>query len=141
VPTGVIGRMMAVGEGAREVYHALLTYTSLVKRSSANVHVVAMSVAILLWSAAILRSRLMGRAVGIAGVVAGTGILLGLFSGHLRMDVHGFGLVTLAHAAWLIWLGILLCRGRGGVSEGRAPAGQKVTRTPRPAASPPPGAG
>jgi hypothetical protein len=110
VATGVIGRMLAAGEEGREVYHALLTYTGLVNRSFANLHVVAMSAAILLWSAAMLRSRRLGRAVGIAGVVAGTGILAGLFSGHLRTDVHGFGIVTLAHSAWLIWLGILLCR-------------------------------
>ncbi|MGH7418237.1 MAG: hypothetical protein ACREKB_10730 [Candidatus Rokuibacteriota bacterium] len=110
VATGVVGRMLAVGDASRDVYHVLLTYTSLVNRSFANVHVVAMSVAILLWSAATLRSLRMGRAVGIAGVVAGAGILLGFFSGHLRMTVHGFGIVVLAHAAWLIWLGILLCR-------------------------------
>ena len=110
VATGVIRHMLTADEASRDLYHALLTYTSLVNRAFANVHVVAMSVAILLWSAEMLRGLRMGRAVGIAGVVAGAAILLGVLSGHLRMDVHGFGIVTLAHSAWLIWLGILLCR-------------------------------
>ncbi len=116
VATGVIRHMLMADEASRDQYHALLTYTGLVNRAFANVHVVAMSVAILLWSAALLRTHRMGRAVGVAGVVAGTGILLGVSSGQLRMDVHGFGIVVLAHAAWLIWLGILLCR-EGGASR------------------------
>ena len=31
--------------------------------------------------------------------------LLALFSRRLRLDVHGFGAVVLAHAVWLIMVG------------------------------------
>ena len=40
-------------------------------------------------------------------------ILLALLSGYLRLDVHGFGIVTFSQSIWLIWLGVLLCRERG----------------------------
>jgi hypothetical protein len=48
--------------------------------------------------------------VGFAGLVAGAALLLGIFAGHLRLNVHGFGIVILAEALWLVWVGILLCR-------------------------------
>ena len=44
------------------------------------------------------------------GVFVGAGILLAVLSGHLRLGVHGFGIVVLAQSAWLIWVGGLLCR-------------------------------
>lgn len=111
VAPGVIARIIAA-EGSR-VPQAFLVYTGLWNQGFAKVNVVAYSVGILLWSAAILRSGRMARAAGIAGAVIGAGILLGFFSGHLRLDVHGFGIVTFAQSGWLIWLGILLCREAG----------------------------
>jgi hypothetical protein len=33
-----------------------------------------------------------------------------MLSGHVRLNVHGFGIVILAEALWLVWVGILLCR-------------------------------
>jgi len=44
------------------------------------------------------------------GAVIGAGVLLVLLAGYLRLDVHGFGIVTFAQSLWLIWLGVLLCR-------------------------------
>lgn len=32
-------------------------------------------------------------------------------AGDPAMDVHGSGMITFAHASWLIWIGILLVRG------------------------------
>ena len=112
VAPGVIENILGAQGGSREMHHALLEYTGLLNQGFAKVHVVASSAAILLWSWAILRSRRMARAAGVTGAIVGAGVLLGFFSGHLRLDVHGFGVVVLAQSAWLIWLGVLLCRGR-----------------------------
>ncbi len=81
-------------------------------------YVVASSLAIMLWSAEVVRSRRMARATGVAGLAVGAGVLVGFLSGHLSLDVHGFGIVTFAQSGWLIWLGILLCR-PGRVSSNR----------------------
>ena len=64
----------------------------------------------MLWSAAILRSGRISRAAGLAGTVVGAGVFLAFLSGYLRLDVHGFGIMTVTQSGWLIWLGILLCR-------------------------------
>lgn len=113
VATPLIGRLLTAEGASRDVYHALLGYTGLVNQGFAQVHVVAFSVAILLWSAAILVTGRMSRAAGIAGVVVGLGVLLVFFSGHVRLDVHGARIVFFAQSGWLIWLGSLLCRTEG----------------------------
>jgi hypothetical protein len=98
--------------GSPEVYHALLGYTSLWNQGFAKVDTVAVALAILLWSVAIWRSGppRMPRAAGVFGAIVGVGVLIGLLSGHLRLDVHGFAVVTVAQSAWLIWLGVVMCR-------------------------------
>jgi hypothetical protein len=113
VATPLIERLFAVQAESRGVYQALLTYTGLLNQGFAKVNVVASSSAILLWSVAILRSDRMARTAGVAGALVGAGVLLAFLSGQLRLDVHGFGIVTFAQSGWLIWLGILLCRDGG----------------------------
>jgi hypothetical protein len=97
------------------ITHALLDYTHHLNQAFAGVDVVASSIALLLFGVAILRG---GRApggrlppaAGVAGLLIGSLVLAGLLAGHLRLDVHGFGLVTFAQGAWLLWMGVLLLR-------------------------------
>lgn len=110
VATPLVPKLLAAEGGSRDIYHALLDYTGLINQGFARVYVVAASAAILLWSAGILRGRRMPRAVGIVGALLGTAILIAVISGHLRLDVHGFGAVTFAQSGWMIWIGVLLCR-------------------------------
>jgi hypothetical protein len=113
VATPVIERLLTVPAEARSVYQALLTYTGLLNQGFARVNVVASSVAVLLWSAAIWRSGT-ARAAAVAGALVGAGVLVAFLSGQLPLDAHGFRVVTFAQSIWLIWLGILLCRDGAG---------------------------
>lgn len=92
-------------EANRQTYHALLAYNGQVNQAFAKVHVAMSSVAILLWSIAIIARRAFARPIGWLGCVVGVGVLVGLFSGHITLDVHGFGVVILLQAAWLICVG------------------------------------
>jgi hypothetical protein len=65
-----------------------------------------------LWSAAILRSGALARALGLYGCALGPLTVLAFVSGHVRLDVHGFGLIVLGQAAWFTSAGELLCRAR-----------------------------
>jgi len=121
VAPAMIEHMRDAEGSARGTYEALLAYSGHVNQGFAAVYVVASSVAILLWSTAIVTSGWMARAAGMVGAVVGVGALLAFFSGHLRLDVHGFGLVTFAQSGWTIWLGILLCR------NGHRPSGSGET--------------
>jgi hypothetical protein len=110
VATPVIGQILTV-ETSRDTYQALLKYTGMWNQGFATVYVVASSVALLLWSAVIMKSAEMALAAGVAGITVGGGVLLGFFGGLLRLDAHGFGIVVFAQCGWFIWLGYLQCRG------------------------------
>lgn len=110
VATPVIQQILTGDAASRDVYQALLKYTGLWNQGFASVYLVASSVAILLWSSAILKSATMARAAGVAGIVVGGGILLAFFGGLVRLDAHGFGIVIFAQCGWFIWLGYLQCR-------------------------------
>jgi len=89
---------------------ALRHYTYTVNQAFAKILVGASSVAIGLWSADIVRTRLLRPRTGIYGIVAAVIILIVLLSGRLRFDVHGFGAVVLIQALWMIMVGAELRR-------------------------------
>jgi hypothetical protein len=109
---GVAARIVAAP--GSNVPHAFMVYTGLWNQAFAKAHLVAYSVGILLWSAAILsrRGRLaFSAATAIAGAALGGAVLLAFFSGHLRLDVHGSRIVYFSRSAWLAGVGIQLCLG------------------------------
>jgi hypothetical protein len=117
VATDLILDMHGAGAASRELSFALLRFAGLVNRGFFACAVVAVSLAILLWSAAILRGRRLSRGAGIVGVVVGAAIPIGLLSGQLGLDIHGVGIITGAQSVWYVWIGILLVRaGRGAAS-------------------------
>ena len=106
----VAGWTLQAGAEDRETWHALFRYNGEINQAFAKVFVAASSVAILLWSLSILAARTLGRAAGILGCVIGALALIGILSGSLRLDVHGFGLVVLAEGIWTLLVGALLIR-------------------------------
>lgn len=112
VATGALHEMLHGDAANRGLYNVLLEYTHFFNQGYAGVYVAASSMAILLWSAVMLREKRMGGAVGIAGVIVGSLVLLFFLVGHLQLDVHGFGIVVVAQAAWSTWVGILLLKDR-----------------------------
>jgi hypothetical protein len=103
------------GGEMRELERELLRLNGHVNQAFAEVHVVAAALAIMLWSLAILARGGFPRALGYTGGLLATATLAGLLSGHLRLDVHGFGLVVLGQALWLGACAVALWRGaRGG---------------------------
>jgi hypothetical protein len=127
VATGVGRRVLEASPQEVEVWRVLLRYTGEINQAFARIFVYASSTAILLWSAVIVRERTLARGAGVYGYVLGPILILAVGSGHLRLGVHGFGIVVLTESIWFVSAGILLWRlaaataheGRsGGVTEG-----------------------
>lgn len=95
--------------GMKETYNALAEYTHSLNQAFAAVNVVASSFSLLLWAFAIEKTRRLSRWAGLFGLVVAGATLLAFFSGKLRLNVAGYGMVIFAQAAWMIWIGILLC--------------------------------
>jgi len=76
-----------------------------INQAFARIYTVAASVAIILWSVSALRNGGLGRKVASYGCLIAPLIILGIVSGHLRLDVHGMGAVVLGQAIWFILVG------------------------------------
>jgi hypothetical protein len=110
VAPAIARQMVAAAPSANEGWRLMFRYNFWQNQAFAQVFVVASSAAILLWSASILRSGALARGVGVYGCILGPLTLLAVFSGHLELTAHGFGLVIFGQALWLITVGALLCR-------------------------------
>jgi hypothetical protein len=97
-------------EGQRPIIGSLFHFNYQVNQAYAKVFVVLSAIAIVLWSVAILRARSFARGIGIFGCVVGGLLLIGMVSGHLRLNLHGFGTIMLIESAWLIAVGVTLYR-------------------------------
>jgi hypothetical protein len=115
VNSGLVGpkiaqRMMEAQGMRLEALTALFLYAGLAARAFTGVFIVASSAAVLLWCAEILTRKSFPLWLGAAGAAASTLTLVAYLSGHVRLDVHGFGLLLFAQSAWFIAAGVLLIR-------------------------------
>jgi hypothetical protein len=98
--------------GTSEGWRLVFNYNSSLNQAFARLYAVASSMAILLWSVAIVRDHALDRGVGIYGCVLGPITVIGVVSGLLNPDVHRFGLLIFGQALWFIIVGAQLCRVR-----------------------------
>ncbi len=112
VTPSILRQMVASAGSAAAVdgWRMVSRYNFYVNQAFAQVFVVASSVAIALWSASIWRSGKLAPGLGIFGCLLAPLSLIGLFSGHLKLDTHGFGIIIFGQAAWFIVAGALLLR-------------------------------
>jgi hypothetical protein len=110
VTPSLLRQMVASAPQASDGCHMMQQYNFSVNQGFAQVFVAASAVAIALWSAAIWRSKELVRGLGIYGCILGGATLIALFSGHLRLDKHGAGIVIFAQAAWFIVAGAQLLK-------------------------------
>ncbi len=119
------GRPIETGPQA-DGWRIAFRYTGDLNQAFALVFVVASSAAILLWSAAILRNGFLARGIGIYGCILAPITILAVLSGHLNLDVHGFGAIILGQAIWLISAGVQLCRADERLNPGPLPSPQRT---------------
>ena len=110
VAPGLARQMAAATPASANLWSVLFTYNGFLNQAFAMVFVVASSVALTLWSASILRNGVLTRGVGVYGCVLGPLTVVAVLSGHLRLNVHGFGLVVLGQAIWFVIVGVSLIR-------------------------------
>jgi len=110
VATGLLEELAEAGGAERDGLHLLLESTFRLNQALAGLLVVASWVAVLLWSGRILASGALARGLGLYGLFAGVLALAAFLSGHVRLDVHGFGLLVLAQSVWFVAAGVGLWR-------------------------------
>jgi hypothetical protein len=106
----IVAGMVAADAVNRPLFDLLFHYTGQINQAFAKVFVVASSVAIVLWSVAIIRTRRFASWAGVFGCAVGGITLVMLLSGNLSLDVHGFGAVMFGQGAWLGIAGAFMIR-------------------------------
>ncbi|HXN64354.1 MAG TPA: hypothetical protein VN862_03410 [Candidatus Acidoferrales bacterium] len=91
-------------------WHMLFSYTGSLNQAFAKVFVVAASVAIVLWSAAMLKSRRLSIPTGVYGCILGPVVVVAVAGGWLSLGVHGFGMVVLTQGIWFAATGVAMWR-------------------------------
>jgi hypothetical protein len=109
VAPAVAKAIFAAEQADRHVLKQFFDYDGMLNQAFAKFHVVESSVAIVLWSRAMLRTGF-GRALAIVGCVVPAVTVGALVTGRLVMDVHGLAIVEWSQGAWLVWSGVLLIR-------------------------------
>ena len=79
-----------------------------INQAFARIYSVGASVAVILWSASILRNGGLGRGIGIYGCIVSALIIVGVGVGHLRLNVHGMAAVWFGQAIWFVIAGVQL---------------------------------
>jgi hypothetical protein len=108
VTLGIAHHMQEASAASMEAWHVALAFNGHLNQAFALIFAVGSAVALLLWSISIVRSRLLPVSLGIYGCILGPITILGVFSGHLKMNVHGMGMLVLAQAIWYISAGVML---------------------------------
>jgi len=110
IAPGLFHHMLAAEPGTDSIWRAVLALNGHINQAFALVFVVASSAAIVFWSVAVLKSKVLARALGIYGSILGPITVLGVLSGHVRLNVHGFGAIVVGQAIWFIAAGVQLWR-------------------------------
>ena len=92
--------------------NSVLRYGWALNQAFAKIGAFGWSGAVLLWSVALLAHLGLARWLGGVGMVLGMGLLGGLVSGLLRLDVAGFTLLTSMLAAWAVGAAGLMIAGK-----------------------------
>jgi hypothetical protein len=106
-----IGRFDGRPTTQLEMMKEILAFCGIGIRVCTRFGVVAMSAALLFWSAAMLGGRGIVRAVGVLGWIVGAAPLIALSIGLLPMNVHGVLAFMLGQAIWSSAVAVLLMRG------------------------------
>lgn len=106
-----IGMQYAGGSAAEmETALQLMAFGHVANQALAQLGVIAMSVAILSWSSMLVGRVGVNRAIGLLGLVVGLVPAAALLGGHLRLDVHGMGMVIVSQTVWNLAVATQLIR-------------------------------
>ena len=115
VINGLIGpiltrKILEADEPTQKLLHLILMNNYLLNQGLTKVYVAAMAFAVMAWSVYLWSNGKLMKAAAVIGFIVGILSLLGVFSGHLKLDVHGFGLFTFALSIWTILVAVFMIR-------------------------------
>jgi hypothetical protein len=105
----LIAKVLTATSTTKEIWQQILSFNTQLNTTLAEVFVVASSIAIALWSVAIVRKVYF---LGIYGILMTIAILVSLALGYLSLASHAFRLVLLGQILWVALAGLVLLRAK-----------------------------
>ena len=107
IADGLIGpalvyRIATAEDPSRQMLMTALLLNFETNQALAKVYVVASSVAYIGWSIALRQARGGAHFLDLFGLATGLGTIAAIMSGHVQMSAHGFGIIVLFQAVWLL---------------------------------------
>jgi hypothetical protein len=93
-------QILTADEHTGQLLRLILMNNTLMNQAFSKIYLIASSLAIIFWSARMIRNGGLARIAAALGCVIGLLSVLGLFSGHLRINAHGFGLLIFGQMIW-----------------------------------------
>jgi hypothetical protein len=112
-----IPKTLGVSGASLQMLELLLSYNHQINQACAQVYVVGSSLAIIFWSVALIKLGAFQRAAGWFGGFVGLAAVMGLLTGHVRLNAHGFGFIVLLQACWVFAVAAFLIRSKQGGAE------------------------
>jgi hypothetical protein len=134
VAPALIQKTIGATEAATGAIRSTLVYNFQLNQAAAKVFVVGSSISMIVWSYAISRLGRLEHGLAVLGWIVGALAMLGIFSGHVGMSAHGFGLIVLLQAFWNIGVAVALIRSDrarrtpADAPAANAPEGKESTR-------------
>ena len=118
---GIMQRMARDAGAEMRTWQIVIDGIFQFNQAFARIYSITASVAVILWSASILKSGGLARGIGIYGCIISALIIVGIGIGHLRLNVHGMGVVWFGQAIWFVMGGVQLCSQRTEAESARIP--------------------
>lgn len=103
-------KIIGADEPTQNLLRLILTSNFSLNQAFTKVFVVATAIALISWSICLLKKGRMMKATAIIGFAVGIFGILGILTGHLRLNVHGFGLFMFVQSIWTILIAVFMLR-------------------------------
>ena len=113
----LLQQIVASAGATRDTWQTIMRYNGIVDSAFVRVYVVAAGVAILVWSVAMMKNRALGWGIAAYGGLLGLTTVVGVLTGMLSPESHGFALVIVGQALWFLVAGAALWREPRGIAE------------------------
>lgn len=107
VVTYLFREFFEADEATRVTMRLLFDYSHWLNATFTKIFIAASSVAVLLWSIALIKKSLLAKIAAVIGIILGiVGIAMIIIG--VGINVHSFGLFIFGQAAWTILIGVLM---------------------------------
>jgi len=104
------GHLGGASREALEMGRQQMSFAHLANQRLAQVGVVAMGLAMAMWSITLLADRGFTRLIGAAGLLLGSALVTAMLSGRITLHVHGMTLVLAILVVWYLAVAVQLIR-------------------------------